>query len=64
MYTIESNLCAILLMKAVAFIVEMIDKDFNTVRDLFLKNNFGALMMETDISFTCHYHFMREITFI
>lgn len=51
-------------MKAVAFIVEMIDKDFNTVRDLFLKNNFGALMMETDISFTCHYHFMREITFI
>lgn len=60
----KSNLCAVSLMKAIAFIVEVIDKDFNTVRDLFLKNNFGALMKETDVSFICHYHFMREITFI
>lgn len=31
----KSNLCAVSLMKAIAFIVDVIDKDFNTVRDLF-----------------------------
>lgn len=60
----ESNLCTVSLLKTIAFIVKVIDKDFNTVTFFKKENSFGALMKETDVSFICHYHFMREITFI
>ena len=63
MYTTEPNLFAITLMKNIAFIVKVIDKDFNTAHDLFLQFSCSNEGDKRDISLICHY-FMGEITFI
>ena len=50
-------------MKNIAFIVKVIDKDFNTAHDLFLQFSCSNEGDKRDISLICHY-FMGEITFI
>lgn len=50
-------------MKNIAFIVKVIHKDLNTVRDVILQFPCSNEGNKRDVSFICHY-LMGEITFI